>query len=171
MMRSVVQIVVLMLAVGTAQTTLTQMVPPLGLVDGLLVAVGLLALRRSFHASVLIGALAGFIQDSLSGGIVGLHAFSKTVVAALITSLGSVIVVRGQLAEAIVVGAAAAIESLIVVGLLGFFAWPGLETLPTIAARSGATALACGIITVGGPRLVAGWRSRRRRPHLSSWRR
>ncbi len=170
-MRSVVQIVVLMLAVGTAQVTLTQMVPPLGLVDGLMVATGLLALRRSFTASVLIGALAGFIQDSLSGGIVGLHAFAKTVVAALITSLGSIIVVRGQLAEAIVIGAAAVLESVIVVGLLGFFAWPGSEALTTIAARGGMTALACGVITVGGPRLVVGWRNRRERPRLSPRRR
>ena len=170
-MKSVLQIVVLMLVVGTAQTTLAQMAPPLGLVDGLMVAVGLLALRRTFAASVLIGALAGFVQDSLSGGIVGLHAFAKTVVAALVTSLGNIIVVRGQLAEAIVVGAAAVAESLIVMGLLGFFAWPGVENLGTIAARGGATALACGVITVGGPHLVVRWNSRRNRSRLSLRRR
>ncbi|HJO03229.1 MAG TPA: rod shape-determining protein MreD [Acidobacteriota bacterium] len=170
-MRSVLQIVVLMLVVGTAQTTLTQMLPPLGLVDGLMVAIGLLALRRTFASSVLIGALAGFVQDSLSGGIVGLHAFSKTVVAALITSLGSVIVVRGQLAETIVIGGAAVLEGTIVMGLLGFFAWPGGEALATIAARGGATAVVGGLIIAGGPRLVVGWQRRRRRSPLSPPRR
>ncbi len=170
-MRSVFQIVVLMLVVGTFQTTLTQMVPPLGLVDGLMVAAGLLALRRTFAASVVIGALAGFVQDSLSGGIVGLHAFAKTVVAALITSLGNVIVVRGPLAEAIVIGAAAMIESMIIRSLLDFFAWPGMEPLATVAARGGATAMACGVITVGGPRLVVGWHGRRKRSRLSLRRR
>ncbi len=170
-MKSVFRIIVLMLVVGAVQTTLTQMVPPLGLVDGLMVATGLLALRQTFAASVLIGALAGFVQDSLSGGIVGLHAFAKTVVAALITSLGNVIVVRGQLAEAIVIGAAAMIESMIVMSLLGFFAWPGVETFGTVAARGGATAMVCGVITVGSPRLVVGWHSRRRRSCLSPRRR
>ena len=170
-MRSVFQIIILMLVVGMVQTTLTQMVPPLGLVDGLMVAAGLLALRRTFAASVLIGALAGFVQDSLSGGIVGLHAFAKTVVAALITSLGNVVAVRGQLAEAIVIGAAAMIESMIIMSLLDFFAWPGVESLATVAIRGGATAMACGVITAGSSRLVVGWHGRRKRPRLSLRRR
>lgn len=170
-MKSILQVVALMLAVGTAQTALAQMLPPLGLVDGLMVAAGLLALRRTFTASVLIGALAGFVQDSLSGGIVGLHAFAKTVVTALITSLGNIIVVRGQLAEAIVIGTAAVAESMIVMGLLSFFAWPGVEAFGTIAARGAATAIACGVITVGGPPLVVGWKRRRSHSGLSPRRR
>ena len=165
-MKAILQIVVLMLVVGTVQTTLTQMMPAIGLVDGLMLATGLLALRHTFTTSVLTGALAGFVQDSLSGGIVGLHAFSKTIVAALITTLGNIIVVRGQLAEAIVIGTAAVIESMIVMGLLGFFAWPGVEGLGTIAARGGATAVICGVITTGAPRLVVVWHSRRSRSLL-----
>ena len=92
--------VVVLLAFGLLQTFTTAVWPPLGHIDWLLIAVVLLALRGSFREAVLLGAVAGLIQDGLSGDIVGLHGFAKTSIAAVIASFGSFLVVRGPLPEA-----------------------------------------------------------------------
>ena len=97
---------VVLLALGLAQIFLPQVWSGLGAIDWLLIYVALHALRGRFRGAVLVGAAAGLIQDGLSGGIIGLHAFAKTSVAALIAALGGLLVVRGPLPETLVVGAA-----------------------------------------------------------------
>ena len=108
----------LLLGLGLLQVLLPQVWSPLGLVDWLLIAVVHQALRPGFRRSVLLGAGAGLIQDGLSGGIVGLHAFSKTAVAAIIASFGSFMVVRGPLYQGVVSGAASLGDGLIVAAWL-----------------------------------------------------
>jgi rod shape-determining protein MreD len=106
---------VVLSALGLAQIFLPRVWSGLGAIDWLLIYVALYALRGRFRSSVLMGAGAGLIQDGLSGGIIGLHAFAKTSVAALIATFGGLLVVRGPLPEALVVGAAGILEGLIVV--------------------------------------------------------
>jgi rod shape-determining protein MreD len=133
---------VALLALGVLQVFLSQVWTGLGAVDWLLIYVALQSLRHSFRHSILLGAGGGLIQDALSGGIIGLHAFAKTAVAALIATFGGLLVVRGPLPEAIVAAAAAVIESLIVV------AWQAMLERPLslgpidLGVRAGATALA-----------------------------
>lgn len=157
------RLLVLFLLVGTVQTLLPQIGLPLGYIDGMMIAVGLVALRASFTGAVWAGALGGLIQDSLAGGIIGLHAFAKTAVAAGLALLADAFAVRGQLAEAVIVAVAAAVEGVIVRALLLFLGWPGVESTGVLIARAGVTGLVCGLGTVGIPLLVASWRQRRRR--------
>lgn len=167
MIRTALQIVALLLGVGVAQSIVTQVWSPLGLVDGLMIAVGLLALRLPFPAAVLSGAFAGFLQDSLAGGLIGLHAFAKTAASAMIASLGAVLMVRGPLAEALVIGVAAFVESAIVRTLLLFLNWPGAEGAPLVLGRGLGTALLCGTLLIAGPRVGMRWRLWRSRSQLT----
>lgn len=152
-----------LLLVGTLQTLLPNVWLTLGRIDFMMIAVGLLALRSRFRPAILIGALGGLLEDSLAGGIIGLHAFSKTAVAAGLAIIADFFAVRGQLAEAVIVGVATAAEAAIVSALLVFLAWPGTENLPEIAVRAGVTGLVCGVGTVGIPFAVASWKRRQRR--------
>jgi len=157
------RLIVLFLLVGTVQTLLPQIWMPLGYIDGMMIAVGLVALRTSFAGAVWTGALGGLIQDSLAGGIIGLHAFAKTAVAAGLALLADSFAVRGQLAEALIVTTATAVEGIIVRALLLFLGWPGAESTGVLIARAGVTGLLCGVGTVGGPLIVSAWQRRRRR--------
>lgn len=131
-----------LLGLGLLQVFLPRVWVGLGVIDWLLIYVALQALRVSFQRSILIGAGAGLIQDGLSGGIIGLHAFAKTSVAALIATFGGLLVVRGPFPEALVAGGATVVEALIVV------AWQAMLERPVslgpvdIVVRAVATAAA-----------------------------
>lgn len=148
-----------LLALGTLQIFLPLVWSGLGAVDWLLIYIVLQSLRVSFRHAILLGAGGGLVQDALSGGIIGLHAFAKTAVAAVIASFGGLLVVRGPIAEAIVTGAAALLESLLVV------TWQVLLESPMslgpfdIAVRTTATALA----TLGVLWTARWWEQRRLR--------
>lgn len=130
----------LLLGLGLLQEFLPTVWRPLGGVDWLLIAVAHRALRSDFRRSVLLGAVAGLIQDGLSGGIVGLHGFAKTAVAAAISAFGSFIVFRGPLSEAGVTGLAAVLESVIVIGWLVMLGRPA--HIATVGVVGGALATA-----------------------------
>ncbi len=133
----------LLFGLGLLQVFLPQVWSPLGFVDWLLIAVVHQALGSGFHRSILRGAGAGLIQDGLSGGIVGLHAFSKTAVAAIVTSFGSFMLVRGPLYQGVVAGGATLGDGLIVAAWLAMLGRPQslspLE-LPLRAVATGGTA-------------------------------
>ena len=107
--------IVLLFGLGLLQIFLPQVWSGLGVVDWLLIYVVLQSLQGSFRRSILLGAGAGLIQDGLAGGIIGLHAFAKTAVAAVIAMFGSLLAVRGPLLEALITGVATALEGLIVI--------------------------------------------------------
>jgi len=107
--------IVLLFGLGLLQIFLPQVWSGLGVVDWLLIYVVLQSLQGSFRRSILLSAGAGLIQDGLAGGIIGLHAFAKTAVAAVIAMFGSLLAVRGPLLEALITGVATALEGLIVI--------------------------------------------------------
>ena len=158
------RIVVLIVLVGGLQVTLAQAWAPLGLVDGLMIVVGLLAFRLVYPAALTVAAFAGLVQDGLGGGILGVHAFSKTAVAAVLNSMGSVLVVRGQLAEAVVIGVAAVADGTIARMLLMFLDWTPQEPFSTVLLRGGGTGLIAAIYLLGRPWVVMKWQLWRRRP-------
>jgi rod shape-determining protein MreD len=158
---------VVLLALGLAQIFLPQVWSGLGVVDWLLIYVVLQSLRATFRDSVLMGAGAGLIQDGLSGGIIGLHAFAKTSVAALIATFGGLLVVRGPLPEALVAGAAGVLEGLIVVAWQAMLGRPVSLGLFDLLLRAVAAALATLAILSAARRwkqrsLLAGHRGVRR---------
>ncbi|MGD8329260.1 MAG: rod shape-determining protein MreD [Acidobacteriota bacterium] len=139
---TVLRALVALLGLGLLQVFLPRVWAGLGVVDWLLIYVVLQSLRGSFQRSILLGASAGLVQDGLSGGIIGLHAFAKTSVAALIATFGGLLVVRGPFPEAVVTGGAAMVEGLIVI------AWQAMLERPVslgpidVVVRAVATAAA-----------------------------
>lgn len=136
----------LLLALGLLQTFTPVVWAPLGHVDWLLIAVVHVALRGTFREAVILGALAGLMQDGLSGDIVGLHGFAKTSIAALIASFASFLVVRGPLPEAAVTGIASILESSIVVAWLILLGRSLSVAGLSITGRAIATAVAAAAI-------------------------
>jgi len=132
----------LLLALGLLQTFTPVLWLPLGHVDWLLIAVVYAALRGSFREAVILGAVAGLMQDGLSGELVGLHGFAKTSIAALIASFGSFLVVRGPLPESAVTAIASLLESSIVVAWLVLLGRSPQVTGLSITGRAIATAVA-----------------------------
>ena len=160
----VLKVIALLLFVGVVQTRLTQLSVPLALLDPLMVVTGILALRLPFVPAIFTGAFAAVVQDSLAGGLVGLHAFSKTLVAAALASLGKVLVVRSEVASALVIGVAAIIEGAVARALLVFLGWPGSEAPGWVLGRGLGTILLAVIVLVIVPQMAARWRRRRGRP-------
>lgn len=107
--------IAILFGLGLLQVFLSQVWIGLGAIDWLVIYIALMSLRVSFQRSILLGAAGGLIQDALSSGIIGLHAFAKTCVAALIAGFGGLLVVRGPLPEAVLVATAATVEGLLVV--------------------------------------------------------
>jgi rod shape-determining protein MreD len=148
----------LLLALGLLQTFTSVIWSPLGYVDWLLIAVVYMALRGSFREAVILGAIAGLMQDGLSQEIVGLHGFAKTSIAAVIASFGSFLVVRGPLPEAVVTGLASLLESSIVIAWLVLLGRSSQVTGLSISGRAIATALATAAVWS-----VARWAQQRRK--------
>jgi len=153
---------VLLLALGVLQTFTGVVWAPLGQIDWLLIAVVYVALRGSFREAVILGAVAGLLQDGLSREIVGLHGFAKTSVAALIASFGSFLVVRGPLPEAVVVGIASLLESSIVVAWLVLLERSSSMSGLSITGRAIATAVATAAV-LSAARWIQQRRKRRSR--------
>lgn len=164
----ILRLAALILIVGALQSLAGQIWLPLGLFDALTVIVVHQALRRSYEGAILTGAAAGLMQDSLSGGLLGLHAFSKTAAAAAVASLGRVVVIRGPLTESLLSGVAALGIGLVELGLLSFLDWPARESLWTIVGRGAVTALLALAFLSMRPWLLTKWRRWRRSPS-SSW--
>ena len=135
-----------LLALGLVQIFLPQVWSGFGTIDWLLIYIVVYSLDGRFRSSVLVGAGAGLIQDGLSGGIIGLHAFAKTSVAALIAAFGGWLVVRGPLPTALVVGVVGILEGLIVVAWQAMLGRPVSLGLFDLLLRAVATAAMTPII-------------------------
>lgn len=153
------------LVVGTAliQSFLPVLLPGLGAVDLLMLVVVHFALELPFRRGVLAGALAGLAQDSLSAGLAGLHAFTKTLVAAVVGLMGDVVVIQGTVPRAVLIGLAEVAEALLVVGLLALVDRPSLLEPGRIATQAAATAAAAAAFFSLAGVVRRWWRRRRKR--------
>jgi cell shape-determining protein MreD len=104
------------------------------------------------------------VQDSLAGGLLGVHSFSKTAIAAVLNSMGSVLVVRGQLAEGLVIGAAAFADGLLATLLMAFLDWPAQVPISMLALRGVTTGIVCATFLLLRPWVLMRWRRWRTRP-------
>lgn len=152
---------VILLLVGAVQTAVTAAWLPLSVFDALMLACGMMAVRSGWGGAVLAGSAAGLIQDMLGGGLIGVHGFAKTLIAAAISWLSNIVVVRGPLAESLLIGLAAIAEGMLARALLTAVAWPAGESVLWTIARGPGTAILAGILLLGGPAVVQ-WRQRRR---------
>ncbi len=116
------------------QATLGRIWEPLVFVDFVLIAVVYFALQRDGVQAVITGTLAGLAVDALSGGVLGAHGFTKTLVAYLIATLSTRVVLDNPLVRIPVLGGAAFLDSLVYVGLHRLFNQPTLYRFVEIAS-------------------------------------
>jgi rod shape-determining protein MreD len=88
------------------------------IVDPFLLVVVWYSMRTGPVAAQLIGAATGLVQDGISGGLFGLHAFADTLVGYGVALAAQRIVVGQQAARVLVFAAAAALQQLVLVVLL-----------------------------------------------------
>ena len=142
--------VLLLFGLGLLQIFLPQVWSELGRIDWLLMYVVLQSLRSSFRRSILLGAGAGLIQDSLAGGIIGFHAFAKTTVAAIIAMFSSLFVLRGPLSGAMITGLAVIIEGLILMAWQLSLGRPSSLRLGDVSLGAAATSAATMLVIYAG---------------------
>ncbi|MBE21780.1 MAG: rod shape-determining protein MreD [Acidobacteria bacterium] len=142
--------VLLLFGLGLLQIFLPQVWSELGRIDWLLMYVVLQSLRSSFRRSILLGAGAGLIQDSLAGGIIGFHAFAKTTVAAIIAMFSSLFVLRGPLSGAMITGLAVIIEGLILMAWQLSLGRPASLRLGDVSLGAAATSAATMLVIYAG---------------------
>jgi rod shape-determining protein MreD len=100
------------------QTTLARYLVGSGSrVDLVLVAVVYVAMTTGPVTALLSGAIGGIVQDALSGGIVGVGGFAKTVVGFLVALLGTQIIVARPLPRFILFAAATLVHAATFLGL------------------------------------------------------
>jgi rod shape-determining protein MreD len=87
-------------------------------VDAFLLVVVWYSLRTTPLGAELIGTATGLLQDGLSGGLFGLHAFADTLVGYGVALAAQRIVVGQQAARVLVFAAASALQQVVLVVLL-----------------------------------------------------
>ncbi|MBI3950820.1 MAG: rod shape-determining protein MreD [Acidobacteria bacterium] len=99
----------------------------LGYLDLVLIVTVYASFSRDPLWAMLVGASAGLVQDSFSGGILGTQSFIKTVIAFLAGSLSVHIALDNPLPRLIVMAGASIVSGLIFVGLHALF---GIRLVP-----------------------------------------
>jgi rod shape-determining protein MreD len=123
----ILPVVVAVLVSVVLQATLARyMVGGRWVFDLVLVGVVYAALQQGAVAGMLAGTLGGLLQDTLSGGILGVGGLTKTVTGYVTGGLGTQFVVSKPYAKAVIVAAATVVNRVMNIGLDGLIhqAWP-----------------------------------------------
>src|SRR5918912_318055 len=108
--------VALVLAVAIIlQSSLRTVWPPFVYVDLPLIVVVYFALQRDALQALLVGAIAGLATDALSAGLLGAGGFSKTLVAYVIVSLATRVMIDNPLARIPVLAGASLLDDTVYV--------------------------------------------------------
>ncbi|HEX8845330.1 MAG TPA: rod shape-determining protein MreD [Pyrinomonadaceae bacterium] len=108
--------IALVLAVAVIlQSTLRVVWPPFVYLDLPLIVVVYFALQRDALQALLIGAIAGLATDALSSGLLGAGSFSKTLVAYLVVSLVTRVMIDNPLARIPVLAGASLLDDTVYV--------------------------------------------------------
>ncbi len=142
-MRLLAQLAALVAALAL-QTTLSQYVRETAAIDFVLIVVVYLALTSGPTTGIVVGSVAGLIQDALSSGILGIGALAKTLVGFVAGVLGTQFIVTAPLPRFVVfVGATAAHAAI----FMGLYVLLGLREFP--APWAGVTGQAVGNAVIG----------------------
>lgn len=158
------RLVVTVLAIAAAlalQTTLTTFVRGTTL-DFVLIVVVYLALTSGPATGLVVGGVAGLIQDSLSSGILGVGGLAKTLVGYLAGRLGTQFIVTAPLPRFLVFIAATAVHAAVFMGL---YVLLGLREFPSPWAAVAGQAIGNAFVGVVGFQVLEwlpGFRARRR---------
>ena len=136
----VIPVVVAVVASVILQATLARyMVGGRWVFDLVLVGVVYAALQQGAVAGMLAGTFGGLLQDTLSGGILGVGGLTKTITGYVTGGLGTQFVVSKPYAKAVIVAGATVVNRLMTIGLDGLIhqAWPAVSWL-AILGEAGA---------------------------------
>lgn len=105
-------------------------------VDPFLVVVVWYGMRTNPVGAELIGTTTGLLQDALSGGLFGLHAFADTLVGYAVSLAAQRVVVGQQAVRVLIFAAAALVQQLVLIGLLAsMLDQPPLPTVGGVIAK------------------------------------
>lgn len=137
--------------------------------DLVLVGVVYAALQQGALAGLLAGTVGGLIQDSVSGGILGVGGLTKTLTGYFTGGLGTRLVVSKPAAKALIVAGATVLNRLMTIGLDAMIhqAWPPVSWT-AILGETAANTIA-GFIAFSAALMLPGAMSRGRLRHRSSW--
>jgi rod shape-determining protein MreD len=114
-------------------------------IDVFLVVVVLYGLTGSSLTALLVGLAVGLIEDSLAGGLYGLHGFADTIIGYGTARLAQRLVIQRATGVFAVAGFAALAQQGIVVGLVWLLLpRPSFPSLPWVGVR----AVACGVLAM-----------------------
>ncbi len=85
--------------------------------DAFLLVVVYFAAKEGLLTGILVGAISGLVQDSFSGGIVGIHGFTKTLVGFMVGMLSTILVVENLVAQALLLGLATLLNGAVIIGI------------------------------------------------------
>lgn len=133
-----------------------------GTIDLVLVVVVWTALQFGPAAGLLTGMAAGLAQDALSGGIIGVGGFAKTLVGFGAGVFGSQFIVTNALPRFVVMFAGAACNALCFLGLYAVIERRGLDMPWRQAMVQSLTTALVGIVLIQAVLAVPGMLMRRR---------
>lgn len=99
--------------------------------DLILITTIYVSLERNPLRALWVGAGAGLLQDSFSGGLIGINSFAKTVIGFSTSTLSIRVALDSFFPRLIVMATAAALNGLIYLGLHHLFGQP-LVTAPVL---------------------------------------
>jgi rod shape-determining protein MreD len=160
-----VRLALTVLAIAAAlalQTTLTSYVRGTATLDFVLIVVVYLALTSGPTTGLVVGGVAGLLQDSLSSGVMGVGGLAKTLVGYLAGRLGTQFIVTAPLPRFLVFIAATVVHAAVFMGL---YVLLGLREFPSPYAAVAGQAVGNAFVGVVGFQVLEwlpGFRARRR---------
>ncbi|MBK9154012.1 MAG: rod shape-determining protein MreD [Chloracidobacterium sp.] len=116
------------------QWTLRNVAEPLAYIDFPLIVVVYAALQRDAIKAIFFGTFAGLAVDALSGGLLGSNAFSKTLIAFVVSEIARRVYMDNLLLRIPVIAGACLLDDLLYFGLHRLFEQePAGRLLVTVA--------------------------------------
>lgn len=159
------RVVLTLLGIAAAlalQTTLSSFVRGTAALDFVLIVVVYVALTSGPTTGLVVGGVAGLIQDSLSSGIMGVGGLAKTLVGYLAGRLGTQFIVTAPLPRFLVFIAATVVHAGVFMGL---YVLLGLREFPSPYAAVAGQAVGNAFVGVVGFQVLEwlpGFMARRR---------
>ena len=118
------------------QWTLRNVAEPLAFIDFPLIIVVYAALQRDAIKAMFFGTFAGLAVDALSGGLLGSNAFTKTLVAYIVSELARRVYMDNLLLRIPVIAGASLLNSLVYYGLHKLLGQEPVGEIVTVTAYS-----------------------------------
>lgn len=162
-----VKITVALIIAVLLQWTMRNIAEPLAYVDFPLIVIVYAALQRNAIRAIIFGTLAGLAVDALSGGLLGANAFSKTLIAYLVSEIARRVYLDNLLLRIPVIAAACIVDDLVYYGVHNLLGQgPAGPVMFTIAYTLIGTTIAGTIIYILLEQSFSSYRSRGRRREM-----